>query len=95
METIIANLPDWEPFFYRTAAGTEIDLILKRGNRIFAFEFKASAAPRLIKGFWTGLEDLNVEKAWVVAPVNESYPLRENVMVCSLPAVWRLLKDNT
>ena len=95
METIIANLPDWEPFFYRTAAGTEIDLILKRGNRIFAFEFKASAAPRLSKGFWTGLEDLNVEKAWVVAPVNESYPLRENVMVCSLPAVWRLLKDNT
>ena len=95
METIIANLPDWEPFFYRTAAGTEIDLILKRGKRVFAFEFKASAAPKLTKSFWTGFEDLNVEKAWVVAPVNESYPLRENVTVCPLPEVRRLLKDNT
>ncbi|VAX11120.1 Mlr9349 protein [hydrothermal vent metagenome] len=87
METVIANFPEWEPFFYRTAAGVEIDLILKRGSRKMAFEFKASTAPKVTKGFWNGLNDLNIEKAWVVAPVQESYPIKENVLVCPLSEI--------
>lgn len=95
METVIANFPDWEPFFYRTAAGVEIDLVLKRGNHKIAFEFKASAAPKVTKGFWNGLDDLNIDKAWVVAPIHESYPIKENVMVCPLSEQFVVLEKES
>ena len=71
-------------FFYRTAAGAEIDLVLTRGTKRIAVECKASAAPRVSRGFWNGLEDLEIEKAWVIAPVKESYPIAENVVVSPL-----------
>jgi len=87
METIIACFPGWETYFYRTASGIEIDLVLVRGKRKLAFEFKVSAAPKVTKGFWNGLEDLDVEKAWIVAPVNESYLIADNVTVCPLE-IW-------
>ena len=84
METIIASFPGWESYFYRTASGVEIDLVLVRGSRKIAFEFKVSAAPTLTKGFWTGLEDLNIERAWIIAPVKESYPIHDKVSVSPL-----------
>ena len=84
LENIIAAFPDWEPFFYRTATGVEIDLVLVRGNRRMAFEFKASTTPHITKGFWIGLRDLEIEQAWIIAPIKESYPLRDNVTVCPL-----------
>ncbi|MFN2428022.1 MAG: hypothetical protein ABR587_16425 [Candidatus Binatia bacterium] len=44
-------------------------------------EFKYSSAPQLTAGFWNGIRDLAVSKAYVVAPVREAYPLKENVTV--------------
>lgn len=84
MENILAAFPDWEAYFYRTAAGAEIDLILTRGQRKMAFEFKASTSPKPTRGFWTALQDLEIDHALVVAPIAEGYPIKKNVMVCSL-----------
>jgi predicted AAA+ superfamily ATPase len=87
IENIIASLPGWEAFFYRTAAGAEIDLILTRGRKRIAVECKASAAPKVSKGFWNALADLNIDEAWIISPVQESYPLDKQVTVSSLQNV--------
>ncbi len=84
LENVIAALPGWDAFFYRTAAGAEIDLVLTRGDRKLAVECKASAAPRVSRGFWTGMEDLGIENAWVIAPIRDAYPIARNVTVSSL-----------
>jgi hypothetical protein len=84
IENIVSAMPGWDPFFYRTAAGAEIDLVLTRGKRKLAVECKASAAPQVSRGFWNALKDLGIEKAWVIAPVREPYPIAENVMVSPL-----------
>jgi len=84
LENVIAALPGWDAFFYRTAAGAEIDLILTRGDRKLAVECKASAAPRVSRGFWTGMEDLGIETAWVIAPIRDAYSIAQNVTVSSL-----------
>ena len=84
MENVIASFQDWEPFFYRTSAGAEIDLVMVRGTRMRVFEFKVSAAPKVTKGFWTALDDLQPEDARIVAPVEGSFPLADNVLVCPL-----------
>ncbi|MDH3392507.1 MAG: ATP-binding protein [Desulfobulbaceae bacterium] len=89
MENVIAAFPGWEPFFYRTAAGAEIDLVLVRGSKKIAFEFKASASPRVTRGFWSALADLEIKQAWVIAPVEEQYWLKENVLVSPLSEIIR------
>jgi len=82
IEQIIAAAPQgWDWHFYRTAAGAEIDLVLRRARQTVVVEIKFSAAPKPAKGFWNALEDLKPQRAFVVAPVRERYPLAERVQV--------------
>lgn len=87
MENILAFANNWEPSFYRTSAGAEIDLILRKGRRTLAFELKSSTVPRVSKGFWNALEDLSPDEAYVVAPVKEPYPMKGDVMVSPLQEI--------
>jgi uncharacterized protein len=81
MENILASAPDWEPSFYRTRAGAEIDLVLRRGRHTLAFEIKSSTVPKVSRGFWQALEDISPDGAYVVAPVEEPYPIKHGVTV--------------
>lgn len=85
IENVLSELPDCKGYFYRTSAGAEIDLILERGNKKVAVECKSSMAPNISKGFYSSLEDLQIEVGYVVAPVKDSYPVKKNVFVVSLP----------
>ena len=67
--------------FYRTAAGAELDAVVTTGDRRIGYEIKFSESPKPGKGFWNACEDIGVERAYVVAPVTEPYPLAENVQV--------------
>jgi hypothetical protein len=67
--------------FYRTAAGAELDLVVEQGRRKLGFEIKFSMTPKPSKGFWNALRDLGVDRAYVVAPVRERYPLADDVEV--------------
>ncbi len=87
IENIIQHFPDFEYSFYRTSNGNEIDLVIQKGAKTYAVEIKLSSAPKLSAAFYNALNDLEVEKAWVVAPVESSFPLKENVMVGSLDFV--------
>lgn len=93
IENVLAVTPDWRPSFFRTANGAELDLVLERGQRRIAIECKASTAPDVSRGFWQSLEDLEVEKAYVAAPVGEAYPLRPRVEVCPLLTLMQRLRD--
>jgi uncharacterized protein len=81
IEQILAIAPpQWRAFFYRTAAGAEVDLVLERpgGARPLALEIKAGAAPVPTKGFWSALEDLDAI-GMVICQAKERYPLRAGV----------------
>lgn len=84
LENTLALLPDWHAAFYRTAAGAELDLVLTKGQRRIGVEFKASSAPKFAKGFWTAVEDLQLDEVWVIAPVKDTYPVKKNVQVAGL-----------
>jgi uncharacterized protein len=84
LENILAAMEGWNGFFYRTSSGNEIDLILEKGRRRIAVEFKASKAPVLTKGFWSALEDLNIKESWIISPIKGSYPIRDGVNVSGL-----------
>ncbi len=87
MENIITFANNYEPSFYRTSAGAEIDLILRKGRQTLAFEFKSSTVPKVTKGFWNALDDISPDKAFVVAPVKEPYPIKGGVLVSPLEKI--------
>lgn len=84
IENVIINMPSWDYFFYRTASGDEIDLILKKGNQIIAIECKASDAPKVTKGFYRSLEVIKPNKTFIIAPTNDSYQIATSITVIGL-----------
>jgi len=88
VEQAFAHLPPAADCgFYRTAAGAELDLVITAGRRQIAFEAKFSTAPKPTRGFWQALEDLEIQHAWIVAPVDSAYRLAENVDVIPVHAM--------
>ena len=85
--------PQWQLSFYRTASGAEMDVVAERGNRRIGFEIKFSSAPALTKGFWSAMSDLNLEKAYIVAPVESGYPLTPKVEVVPAAGLANILAD--
>jgi predicted AAA+ superfamily ATPase len=84
VENIIVNKPDWNYYFYRTATGDELDLILEKGNQRIAIECKASTAPKLTKGFWRAIEVVKPQQTFVIIPTQVVYEIAPNVTVCGL-----------
>lgn len=85
IEQIITTLPLWQPFFYRTSSGEEIDLVLVRGKKTLIFEIKASLTPHLSKGFADTIKTLNPEHSWVICPMTDSgYPLQSKSRVIGI-----------
>jgi hypothetical protein len=84
IENVLAKYPDWEAGFYRTSNGAEIDLVLQKGQKRIAIECKAASAPKVSKGFYSALDDLEIEKGFVIALVESGYPINEKVSVFSL-----------
>ena len=86
IENVIAKYNGWEPSFFRTANGNEIDLVLTKANRVIAIEIKSSNTPKLTRGFWVALADIKATEAYVIAPVRMPFPMKNDVMVYPLPA---------
>jgi uncharacterized protein len=62
--------------FYRTAAGAELDVVVDVGSKKYGFEIKFSSAPKVSKGFWQACQDVGVQHAYVLAPLQEGWPLK-------------------
>ena len=75
VEHATAAFPRWRASFVRTRAGAEMDLVLERSGRRIGVECKAASAPRPSRGFWNVTADLELEQAFVVAPIAEPFPL--------------------
>lgn len=91
IENILAALPQGvTPWFYRTSAGAEIDLVLEfNQQQLFAVEIKRSLTPTLSKGFYLGCDDIKASKRFVVYPGKESYLINKDTMVISLAALMK------
>ena len=81
LETLLSCAPERaQAWFYRTAAGAEMDLVLDLpGGLRWAIEIKRSSAPKLSKGFHQARADLEPERCFVVYAGGERYPLLAGV----------------
>ncbi len=91
LASIIDRYPRYTPSFYRSSSGAEIDLILEKGERRFAFEIKVSPAPKVSRGFYEALKVVKPEKAFIIAPVEKSFPLKEGIWVHTITSILQEL----
>ncbi len=86
IETLTRAAPSGtEAFFYRTARGAEIDLLLVLPDRArWAFEIKRSMIPQMDRGFYEASKDLKPAKRFVVYPGTERFPTANDVEVISV-----------
>ena len=86
IQQIINNLAlGFDPHFYRTQDGSELDLIISKGTRIIAgIEIKHTNAPKLTKGNTLAIETLQSKTNFILTPSSDDYPVRDSVRVCSL-----------
>lgn len=79
--------PGTDAYFFRTAAGAEIDLLLRRTGerRPWAIEIKRGLAPKLERGFHLACDTVKPQRSRVVYGDIERFPLAKNVDAVSLP----------
>lgn len=93
IENITSKLVDYTPFFYRTASGDEMDLILINGDERIAIECKVSSAPKLSKGFWNAIDAIQPTKTFVVVPIETCYELKKDIWVTGMEKLLSLIKS--
>ncbi|MEO7766588.1 MAG: DUF4143 domain-containing protein, partial [Ferruginibacter sp.] len=83
IQQILAIVPrQFQPFFYRTSGGSELDLLLVNGSILeYVLEIKLSTAPQLTRGNTEAALDLQPLKCVVVAPVTGVFSIRDKWLV--------------
>lgn len=96
IEQLLAALPgpsgSAQASFYRTSHGAEADLVLPlRNGQTWVVEIKRSSAPTVSKGFHLAAADVGATRKLLVAPVSDTYPMRDGIEVMSPLAAAQLL----
>jgi predicted AAA+ superfamily ATPase len=71
-------------YHWATHQGAELDLLVIRGGKRLGFELKRTSAPRLTRSMTTALDDLGLERLYVVYPGEERFPLHRRAEAVGL-----------
>jgi hypothetical protein len=93
IEALLAAAPvGTEPFFYRTSAGAELDLVLRLPNgAICAIEIKRTTAPKVSRGFYIGAEDIGATRKLLVYAGAQEVPVATDIRALPLAYAIELL----
>ncbi len=96
IENISSVLPQGtKPYFYRTSAGAEIDLVLEMPNdEIWAIEIKSGLTAKPSKGYYNAIEDIKATRRYVVYAGTEQYPIAEGINAIGLAELMLLLEES-
>jgi len=79
-----------EAFYWGTHGGAELDLLVVRGGRRYGCEFKYTDAPRTTKSMRVAMDDLRLERLFVIYPGEKDYALDTRIEVVGLRHVEQL-----
>jgi uncharacterized protein len=76
-----------EAYHWGTHAGAELDLLVVRGDRRWGFECKYADAPRTTRSMRAAVEDLRLDRLFVLYPGEKDYVLDERIQVLAFANV--------
>lgn len=80
----VLDREDGELYFWHTHSGAELDLFWQAGGKNWGIELKYEDAPRLTRSMKAAVDDLKLERLWVVYPGKTAYRLNEIIRVIPL-----------
>jgi hypothetical protein len=82
--------PASELFYWRTAAGAEVDLVVQQGHSVLPFEIKTHTSPGRedVKGLLIFMREHGLRHGYVIARCREDHSLGENVTVLSAHQIF-------
>lgn len=95
IETLIAAAPiGTEHFFYRTAAGAELDLVLRLpGNATWAIEIKRTTTPKVSRGFHLSVDDIKADRKILVYAGEREVPAGDGLRAMPLATAVEKLRN--
>lgn len=90
LEQVLIHFGETDAYFWSTQRGAELDLVLLGRGRRLGFEFKCSDAPSMTRSMAIALEDLKLDRLFVVYPGRERYRLQEKIEAIPLSALDEL-----
>jgi predicted AAA+ superfamily ATPase len=95
IENILSICPSFiKPYFYRTAAGSEIDLVLHfSASETWAIEIKHSSAPKITHHFHEACKEIDATHKYVVYNGEEEFPIGSDTTVISLAGLMHKINS--
>jgi uncharacterized protein len=84
IEQVLTLLGVREAYFWGTHQGAELDLFVMRGGKRYGFEMKMSDAPTVSKSMRIAIDDLKLNRLFVLYPGRQSYSLDRDIEVLSI-----------
>ncbi len=93
IENILNSLSDqWQASYYRSAEQTEIDLILEKGNEIWAIEIKRNLTPKVPVGFIRASEDIKATRKFLLYNGTETFPMNAEIEAMGILEFLKLIE---
>ena len=96
IENLLSMLPSRaESYFYRTAAGAEVDLVIKMpSSEIWAIEIKYGVAPKLGKHYSQTCDDVGATHKYILYGGDDEFPVGNDVKIISLSGLMERLHSH-
>ncbi len=93
IENIFSVLPNRsETYFYRTAAGAEIDLVIRMpSSEVWAVEIKHGTAPKPGKHYSQTCDDVGATHKYILYGGDDEFSVGNDVKIISLPGLMEKL----
>jgi predicted AAA+ superfamily ATPase len=83
-----------ESYFYRTAAGAEVDLVIKMpSSETWAIEIKYGVAPKIGKHYSQTCDDVGATHKYIVYGGNDEFAVGNDVKIISLTGLMKRLRS--
>jgi len=84
MEQVLSILDVHDPYFWATHSGAELDLLVTKGGKRVGFEFKYGDAPAKTRSMHVALQDLKLDRLFIVYPGDQEYEIDDKIAVISI-----------
>jgi len=92
MEQVLSILDVHDPYFWATHSGAELDLLVTKGGKRVGFEFKYGDAPAKTRSMHVALQDLKLDRLFIVYPGDQEYEIDDKIAVIPINRIPDLKK---
>lgn len=84
LEQVLRLTGTRDAYFWSTQSGAELDLLIFENGKRIGYEFKYSEMPRVSRSMRIALEDLRLDRLWVICPGGVRARLDTGIEACGI-----------